>query len=193
VESVPGCGVNAPRRLFGYSTVSRPSRGHIMLHQSVSVALAIACFTSTAFAAGACDASEHRQFDFWLGEWDVRTPDGKVVGVNSISSEYGACVLHERYSTNRGYSGESLNVYDAARKVWHQTWVDTSGMLLLLEGGLRGKSMVLEGQTVGTDGQITKHRITWTPNADGSVRQHWESDDSKGQWSTAFDGTYKRK
>jgi hypothetical protein len=30
-----------------------------------------------------------------------------------------------------GYSGESLNEYDAARKVWHQTWVDSSGTLLL--------------------------------------------------------------
>jgi hypothetical protein len=30
--------------------------------------------------------------------------------------EYGGCVLHERYDTGKGYSGESLNVYDAARK-----------------------------------------------------------------------------
>jgi len=155
--------------------------------------LSFAAFASTAAAAGACDAREHRQFDFWLGEWNVRTPDGKLAGVNSISGEYGGCVLHERYSTDRGYGGESLNVYDAARKTWHQTWVDSSGTLLLLEGGLRGRSMVLEGQTVGVDGQLTKHRITWTPNSDGSVRQHWESTDGKGQWSTAFDGTYSRK
>jgi hypothetical protein len=65
--------------------------------------------------------------------------------------------------------------------------------LLLLEGGLRGKSMVLEGQTIGANGQVIKHRISWTPNADGSVRQHWESTDAKGQWSTAFDGSYTRK
>jgi len=25
------------------------------------------------------------------------------------------------------------------------------------------------------------------------VRQHWESTDAKGQWTTAFDGTYSRK
>lgn len=163
-----------------------------MLRRTV-VAVLVAAFASTAAAAGACDASDHRQFDFWLGEWNVHTPDGKLAGVNFISSEYGGCVLHERYSTNRGYSGESLNTYDAARKVWHQTWVDSSGTLLLLEGGLRGRSMVLEGQTMGADSQATKHRISWTPNTDGSVRQHWESTDSKGHWSTAFDGTYTRK
>jgi hypothetical protein len=53
--------------------------------------------------------------------------------------------------------------------------------------------MVLEGQTTGTDGQVTKHRITWTPNPDGTVRQHWESTDAKGAWSTAFDGLYIKK
>jgi hypothetical protein len=149
--------------------------------------------SSTGPVAGACDAAEHRQFDFWLGEWNVHTPDGKLAGVNRITSEYGGCVLHERYSTSRGYSGESLNMYDAGRKIWHQTWVDSSGTLLLLDGGLRDRSMVLEGQTVGAGGQVTKHRITWTPSADGGVRQHWESTDAEGRWSTAFDGSYTRK
>lgn len=160
---------------------------------SFAIAAATTFFASTAAAAGACDGSAHRQFDFWLGEWNVRTPDGNLVGVNSITGESGGCVLHERYSTGRGYSGESLNIYDAARKVWHQTWVDTSGTLLLLEGGLRRGSMVLEGQTVGANGQVTRHRITWTPGADGSVRQYWESTDGDGQWRTAFDGFYTRK
>ena len=44
--------------------------------------------------------------------------------------------------------------------------------------------MVLEGQTTGAGAQVTRHRITWTPNADGSVRQFWESTDDKGRWST---------
>jgi len=159
----------------------------------IALAALLVFATSTAAAAGACEGAEHRQFDFWLGDWNVYTPDGKLAGINSIVREYGGCVLHERYSTNHGYSGESLNVYDASRKVWHQTWADSTGTLLLLEGGLRGVSMVLEGQTVGAEGQITKHRITWTPNADGSVRQHWESTDGKGEWGTAFDGKYTRK
>ena len=152
-----------------------------------------ASFSTSALAAAACDAPEHRGFDFWLGEWQVRTPDGKLAGVNRIAREYDGCVLHERYDTGRGYSGESLNVYDTGRKAWHQTWVDTSGTLLLLEGGLRNGNMVLEGQTTGADTRVTKHRITWTPNTNGSVRQLWESTDDKGQWSTAFDGMYTRK
>ncbi|MDM4766566.1 hypothetical protein [Pelomonas sp. SE-A7] len=144
-------------------------------------------------AAPPCDSSAHRAFDFWLGEWNVHTPDGKLAGTNRIVSEYNGCVLHERYDTGRGYSGESLNTYDAGRKVWHQTWVDTTGTLLLLEGGLRNGSMVLEGQTTGADAKLTRHRITWTPNSDGSVRQLWESSEGNGPWSVAFDGRYSRK
>lgn len=143
--------------------------------------------------AAPCDAAEHRAFDFWLGEWRVMGADGRVAGINRIESEYGGCVLHERYVTGRGYSGESLNIYDAARKVWHQSWVDTSGTLLLLEGGIRDGKMVLEGKTVAADARVTQHRITWTPNADGSVRQHWESTNDKGEWTTAFDGRYTRQ
>jgi len=158
-------------------------------------ALAIGCsvIAWSAVSAGPCDTPAHRAFDFWLGEWQVRTRDGKLAGTNRIEREYGGCVLHERYTTERGHSGESLNIYDASRKAWHQTWVDNSGTLLLLEGGIRDGRMVLEGRTPGADGQTVKHRITWTPNPDGSVRQFWESTDPKGQWSTTFDGLYTRK
>jgi hypothetical protein len=148
---------------------------------------------SAVASAGACDAPEHRQFDFWLGEWEVRTPNGKLAGVNRIEREYDGCVIHERYTTDRAYRGESLNAYDAARKVWHQTWVDNTGTVLLLEGGLQGSSMVLQGQVTEEGGRVAKHRITWSPNTNGSVRQHWESQDEKDQWVTVFDGLYTRK
>ncbi len=141
----------------------------------------------------ACATDVHRAFDFWIGEWNVHAAGGKLAGANSIRREIGGCVLHERYDTGRGYSGESFNIYDASRKLWHQTWVDSSGMLLLLEGGIRDGKMVLEGETAGADGRKTRHRITWTPNADGSVRQFWESADPGGDWTVAFDGLYTRK
>jgi hypothetical protein len=142
---------------------------------------------------GPCDSPEHRAFDFWLGEWNVHGPKGNLAGTNSIKKEYGGCVLHERYETGRGYSGESLNIYDAPRKVWHQTWVDSSGLLLRLEGGLVDGKMVLTGKTVGADGKETGQRITWALNDDGSVRQLWESSGPDGEWTVVFDGKYTRK
>ena len=148
------------------------------------VALAIAMLLASLPSMAACDDAAFRQFDFWIGEWRVQKPDGTFAGTNKIDKEYGGCVIHEHYLTGRGYSGESLNIYDASRKVWHQSWVDNTGTLLLLEGGLKGKNMVLEDHA---------NRITWTPNADGSVRQLWETSDGKGSWQTVFDGHYTRK
>lgn len=144
-------------------------------------------------AAAPCDTPEHRQFDFWIGEWQVHTAKGKLAGVNRVERTLGGCVLHERYETGGAYAGESLNIYDASRRVWHQSWVDNTGLLLVLEGGLKDGSMVLEGTTRDAKGRSLRQRITWTPNADGSVRQHWESADAEGRWTTAFDGRYTRK
>jgi|KBSSwiStaDraftv2_1062776.scaffolds.fasta_scaffold196570_2 hypothetical protein len=159
--------------------------------------LVIAMVSSNTHAAPpappACAGADFRAFDFWLGDWLVHKPDGKLAGHNKITREYGGCVLHEHYTTEHGYSGESLNIYDASRKVWHQSWVDNTGLLLMLEGGIRDGAMVLEGQTLGADGQTTKQRITWTPNKDGSVRQLWEATNAKGEWAVSFDGLYTRK
>lgn len=144
-----------------------------------------------------CMTPAYRQFDFWLGDWNVYRPDGRLAGTNRVTSEFGGCVLQEHYENASGYSGSSFNIYDAGRKRWHQTWVDTSGLLLELDGGLVDGSMVLAGETVGADGTVTRHRITWTPNADGTVRQLWESraesDDAESdEWTVTFDGLYTR-
>jgi hypothetical protein len=56
--------------------------------------------------------------------------------------------------------------------------------------------MVLEGRQDRPDpktGIVQRERITWTPNSDGSVRQHWESSTDNGKsWQTGFDGLYRR-
>ena len=164
-----------------------------------SVMVAMLWCTLSAIAADAapptapCAGAENRQFDFWIGDWRVAKPDGTFAGMNRITREYGGCVIHEHYATGKGYTGESLNMYDAARAVWHQTWVDDGGLLLTLEGKWNGKSMVLEGLAPGANGALGKQRITWTPNADGSVRQLWEAADDKGAWSVVFDGRYTKK
>lgn len=143
-----------------------------------------------------CTTPDHRAFDFWAGEWDVFTPDGRQAGTSNVGVVMGGCVLHERYATAGGYHGESFNVFDASRGVWHQSWVDSGGLLLLLEGGLLDGAMVLEGATVGPGGAEVLNRITWTPlEPDGRrLRQHWEtSSDGGRRWSTVFDGEYRRR
>lgn len=86
-------------------------------------------------------------------------------------------------------TGTSFNLYDAATKRWHQTWVDSAGSLLQLDGNLQDGRMVLASAPAA---QV--NRITWTPLPDGRVRQLWEaSADSGATWKTVFDGYYERR
>jgi hypothetical protein len=138
-----------------------------------------------------CNTPEFRQFDFWIGDWDVESAAAPgTISRNRITLVNDGCTLREEYTTPAGYAGTSLNFYDAARKRWHQTWIDNQGGALYLEGGMEGEAMVL--RTVGDAENV--QRISWTQLADGRVRQHWETTaDGGGTWTTAFDGTYTRR
>jgi hypothetical protein len=156
--------------------------------------LAVTFGTISAWAQNAPPppAPESHQFDFWSGEWHVTTPDGKAAGESRIQPIAGSRALLENWEGAEGSVGKSLNVYNAAKKQWQQFWVDNSGGVLELAGGLVGGNMVLSGPTKRANGTTLLNRITWTPNADGSVRQLWEqsTDDGKS-WQIAFDGLYR--
>ncbi|MBL8522054.1 MAG: hypothetical protein JNN20_00045 [Betaproteobacteria bacterium] len=141
-----------------------------------------------------CTRSENRQFDFWIGDWDVTTPDGKLAGTNLIKPILNGCVLHENWKGRGGFTGESFNVYDARRKVWHQTWVDGTGSMLMMDGRWEGGVMTLSDKDMpGKPDANAISEIAWTPNADGSVRQLWRTSADGGKtWQTAFDGKYVR-
>jgi hypothetical protein len=143
-----------------------------------------------------CAQPERRQFDFWVGEWEVRQPDGSLVGRNSISALFDGCALREEWRGESGHRGTSLNAWSPERGTWHQTWVDSSGLTLLLEGGIRDGAMVMEGEAPlpGDADRVVRHRITWSI-LDGDphrLRQLWEAATEEGAWETLFDGRYSR-
>ena len=149
-----------------------------------------------ATADGPCTAAEHHQFDFWIGDWDVRAATGQALGTNHITSILGGCALQENWSSANGKSrGVSINAFDPADHRWHQEWVDTSPSRLTLTGGLVSGRMVMEQrEPPSADGKVQVQRITWTPLEDGRVRQQWEvSTDGGSTWKTAFDGYYSRR
>lgn len=138
-----------------------------------------------------CDAAEHRAFDFWIGEWEVSS-NGKPAGRNSIRADHKGCTLREEWRGAGGSHGSSLNAYDRRSGQWKQFWIDDGGMVLELVGGIEDGNMVMSTHIKTARGAAT-HRITWTPNPDGSVRQHWQSRaDGSEEWTTVFDGLYVR-
>jgi len=145
--------------------------------------------------AQACSAKEYRQFDFWIGDWEV-TASQQPAGTNSIHPVNSGCALQENWrgAGEGGIVGTSFNIFDQATGFWHQTWVDSSGTLLQLDGGLIDGVMVLSGERPARDGNgMVMHRIAWTPNPDGSVRQLWEASTDQGEsWNVLFDGLYTR-
>jgi hypothetical protein len=82
----------------------------------------------------ACAVPEHRQFDFWLGTWEVTTPDGKLAGENRIEAVASGCALLENWRGRGGFNGKSVNIYDRHDGRWHQEWVDSGGLRLTLAG-----------------------------------------------------------
>ncbi|MBM3784933.1 MAG: hypothetical protein FJW30_11270 [Acidobacteria bacterium] len=127
----------------------------------------------------ACPAADNRQFDFWLGKWEVFNPRGILVGTNHIHAAAGGCALVENWTAANLTTGISLNFRD--KNKWRQVWVSPQG------------SLDLAGEW---DGAALRYRndstfLTFTPNKDGSVRQYWEQK-SGSTWSISFDGTYRR-
>lgn len=124
----------------------------------------------------------------------MRNPDGRHVGTNKIESILSGCVLVEDWRSNGRHAGQSYNVYNARTGMWHQSWVDNRGLLLLLDGGIEEDRMILTGRSLDAAGETALNRITWTPISPDSVSQLWEiSMDDGATWRSAFDGIYVRK
>jgi len=144
----------------------------------------------------ACAAPEFRQFDFWLGDWNVHDATGALAGTNLVTRELDGCVVQEHWvaAGTPPQRGSSFNTWVPGTRKWHQTWVDSTGGFLLLDGEMKDGVMTLGGETTGRDGRIVRHRIAWSVRPAGGIRQLWEQSRDGGQtWRVAFDGTYVRK
>jgi hypothetical protein len=144
-------------------------------------------------AGGPCSSPAYRQFDFWVGKWEITDPDGNAAGTNIIQKGLDGCAVLESYEAS-GFVGRSLNSYDAATRQWHQHWVDHQSAVLDLYGGIQNGAMVMQGIRPTPAGDILD-RITWTPLQPGEVRQFWQTSTDGGQTfpGVVFDGFYHRR
>ena len=144
----------------------------------------------------ACTAAEHRQFDFWVGYWDVYpTGKDKLVAHSLIEKLYAGCTIRENWMPLSNNTGGSLNMYDPADKKWHQLWQDSQNGRVGFDGGIVDGKMILIGDWKDANGagKDALTRITYSTNADDLVRQFGEqSTDGGKSWAPAFDFTYKK-
>ena len=142
-----------------------------------------------------CTSAESRQFDFWVGSWDVfaaSDPDRKIAE-SVIEKLYLGCAIRENWRPGAA-GGGSLSAWVPGDPGWRQTWVDSSGAWVEFRGGMRGQAMVLQGvwPQPGQPRQIM--RMTYTVRADGSVQQRGDTSDDEGRsWQPNFDFLYRRK
>lgn len=139
-----------------------------------------------------CAAPEYRQFDFWLGDWDVRDEGDEKPSMRIVVEKVlDGCVLRETYRDVHGLVGESVSVYDASRRLWHQTWVTNRGQLLVLEGGIENGRMVLRATETTQDGPVL-WRAFWSPQG-AEVRETAETSSDGGRtWKPKFDIVFRR-
>jgi hypothetical protein len=139
-----------------------------------------------------CADPAYRQFNFWIGDWDVFEVErpNVVVARARIESILNGCVLHEVYEGLDGHKGESFSIYDVTRNTWHQSWVNDTGYLLTIEGHLQGKSMILEGVDHVPNDKLRQVRGEWRPDEQGAHEVAWRSTDG-GAWVTWFDLSFR--
>jgi len=136
-----------------------------------------------------CAAPVYRQFDFWIGDWDVFDVGRPTkVAHGRVDSILDGCVLREDYQGTDGHKGQSFTIYDATRNVWHQTWVTNRGELLGIEGSVNAGEMVLSGKN--QRGALV--RGSWKP-VNGEVREiAVTSTDAGKNWKPWFDLRFRR-
>lgn len=137
---------------------------------------------------------EYRQFDFWIGDWDVYNPQGVLAGRNDVRLILSDCVIAENWTSRVAGEGKSFNKYNAAKKRWEQYWVDDQGQTTFFWGNLEGQNMVFHSDGENPDGSKFERRLTFFPLAPNKVRQFSQLTSDGGKtWTTEYDLTYIRR
>lgn len=146
-----------------------------------------------------CEYDAHyRELDYWIGEWEVRgvnAPPQAPPSKSVITKLHNGCVILESFS-GPGYAGQSFNIYDRSKGLWHQTWVDTTGGLHEYWGGPQEGSIIYEGSIPPAPGQKERAqtRMSLLKLGPDTIRQLAETTPDGGKtWQVSYDLTYTRK
>ena len=139
--------------------------------------------------------AEARQFDFWIGTWDVFATSGVQQGTNRIDKILRGCALQENWTGGLGREGKSINFFDPQRKTWRQVWVaDANSVLDYTAGRFSDNAMVFTGTTLSPNGDTVLQKLTFKKLHADTVHQIFEQSVDRGQsWTQTWFGIYVRR
>jgi tetratricopeptide (TPR) repeat protein len=139
-------------------------------------------------------SDESKQFDFWVGEWDVYNPQGRKTGTSIIQSIAGGCGVLENWTDGFGGSGKSINFYDPTDHKWYQYWVGQNNAPARYAGIYRDGALRYIGEPSVVNGKKIVPRLTFFNIDANTVRQFAESSNDDGKtWTPVYDFKYVRK
>lgn len=150
-------------------------------------------------APNPCTTVEQKQFDFWVGDWNLTWPtqDGAFGhGTNNIHRILDGCVVQENFSGEESMPlrGTSVSIFDARSGKWKQTWVDNEGGYLDFTGEFRMQQMILSRSFAKPDGTTVQQRMVWKNITSDQFDWSWESSTDGGKtWKVLWPIHYKRK
>jgi hypothetical protein len=145
-----------------------------------------------------CADPQQKQFDFWIGEWNLTWPGDKPGevghGTNSIKRILDGCVVQENFSgaDSMHLRGTSVSTFDARSNRWKQTWVDNEGGYLDFLGDFSNGQMILQREAV-RNGEKILQRMVWKNISANELDWSWESSADGGKtWQVNWPIHYKR-
>ena len=142
------------------------------------------------------DDEKMKQFDFWLGDWNLTWGENGR-GRNVISKILDGKVIQEQFTSlpdddSTPLIGLSLSVFNGQTDQWQQTWVDNQGSYLDFKGGMVGDKMILSRMTV-IEGKPVQQRMVWDNIQTDALDWSWERSDDGGQtWNVQWAIQYRR-
>ena len=135
------------------------------------------------------------ELEFWLGSWDARWAGGR--GKNRLERILDGRVIHERFEeipadADPPLIGQSWSVFDPARAIWHQTWVDNQGGYLDLVGE-RAEQWFAFARAAPELGDGVRQRMVFRDVQGERFRWTWErSNDDGATWEVRWEIDYRR-
>jgi len=145
-----------------------------------------------------CDEGQRRQFDFWVGSWDLDWPTGPTghagFGRNNVQKMWGNCIIQENFSGEQSIPlrGISVSAYIPQSAQWKQTWVDNQGSYLDFVGEAKNGQMILSREAE-VNGKKILQRMVWKNIKPMELDWSWEKSEDGGQtWQVLWPIHYRR-